>query len=49
MNGFPVITRMYLNGKLFQEVKTTVMRSAPTTDAMFTIPAGFKEMKMGEI
>lgn len=49
MNGFPVITRMYLNGKLFQEVKTTAIRVADTPESMFTIPAGFKEQKMGEI
>jgi hypothetical protein len=49
MNGFPVITRMYLNGKLFQEVKTTAMRAADTPESMFAIPAGFKEQKMGEI
>jgi hypothetical protein len=49
MNGFPVITRMYLNGKLFQEVKTTTMGPAETPESMFTIPAGFKEQKMGEI
>lgn len=49
MNGYPVITRMYLNGKLFQEVKTTSMRAADTPESMFTIPAGFKEQKMGEI
>src|SRR5688572_27315367 len=47
MNGFPVITRMYLNGKLFQEVKTTSMRAADTPESLFTIPAGFKEQKMG--
>lgn len=49
MNGFPVITRMYLNGKLFQEVKTTAIRVADTPESMFAIPAGFKEQKMGEI
>jgi hypothetical protein len=49
MNGFPVITRMYLNGKLFQEVKTKAIRAADTPESMFTIPAGFKEQKMGEI
>ncbi len=49
MNGFPVITRMYLNGKLFQEVKTTAVRAADTPEALFTIPAGYKEQKMGEI
>jgi len=49
MNGFPVITRMYMNGKLFQEVKTTAMRAADTPESMFTIPAGFKEQKIGEI
>jgi len=49
MNGFPVITRMYLNGKLFQEVKTTSIKPADTPDSMFAIPAGFKEQKMGEI
>jgi hypothetical protein len=47
MNGYPVITRMYLNGKLFQEVKTTSMRAADTPESLFTIPAGFKEQKMG--
>jgi hypothetical protein len=49
MNGFPVITRMYMNGKLFQEVKTTAMGTADTPESMFAIPAGFKEQKMGEI
>src|SRR5690349_7710357 len=49
MNGYPVITRMYLNGKLFQEVKATVIRSAEAPDSMFAIPAGYKEQKMGEI
>lgn len=49
MNGFPVITRMYMNGKLFQEVKTTAIRAADTPESMFVIPAGFKEQKMGEI
>jgi hypothetical protein len=49
MNGFPVITRMYLNGKLFQEVKTTTMRPVATPDSLFTIPAGFQEQKMSEI
>jgi hypothetical protein len=49
MNGFPVITRMYMNGKLFQEVKTTAIRPAATPDSLFTIPAGFQEQKMGEI
>jgi hypothetical protein len=49
MNGYPVITRMYMNGKLFQEVKTTAMRSADTPESMFVIPAGYKEQKMGEI
>jgi hypothetical protein len=47
MNGFPVITRMYLNGKLFQEVKTTSIRAADTPESMFAIPAGFKEQQMG--
>jgi hypothetical protein len=46
MNGFPVITRMYLNGKLFQEVKTTAIRSEKTTDSQFAIPAGFQEQQM---
>ena len=49
MNGFPVVTRMYMNGKLFQEVKTTAIKAADTPESMFTIPAGFKEQKMGEI
>jgi hypothetical protein len=49
MNGFPVVTRMYMNGKLFQEVKTTSMKAADTPESMFTIPAGFKEQKPGEI
>jgi hypothetical protein len=34
---------------LFQEVKTTAMRSADTPESMFVIPAGYKEQKMGEI
>jgi hypothetical protein len=46
MNGYPVITRMYMNGKLFQEVKTTAIRSADTPETMFAIPAGYKEQKM---
>lgn len=46
MDGFPVITRMYLNGKLFQEVKTTAIRSEKTTDAQFTVPAGFQEQQL---
>jgi hypothetical protein len=49
MNGFPVITRVYMNGKLLQEVKTTAIRAADTPESMFTVPAGFKEQKMGEI
>jgi hypothetical protein len=49
MNGYPVITRMYMNGKLFQEVKTTSMRAADTPESMFAIPPGYKEQKMGEI
>jgi hypothetical protein len=49
MNGYPVITRMYLNGKLFQEVKVTGIRPAETPESMFTIPAGFKEQPMGEM
>jgi hypothetical protein len=49
MNGYPVITRMYLNGKLFQEVKATAIRAENTPESMFAIPAGFKEQKMGEI
>jgi hypothetical protein len=47
MNGFPVITRMYMNGKLFQEVKTTAIKAADTPESMFAIPAGFKEQPMG--
>jgi hypothetical protein len=49
MNGYPVITRMYLNGKLFQEVKTTAIRSEATPDSLFVVPAGFQEQKMGGI
>jgi hypothetical protein len=48
MNGFPVITRMYMNGKLFQEVKTTAVRAAATPDSLFVIPAGFKEQALGQ-
>ena len=43
MNGYPLITRIYLNGKLFQEVKTTAIRAEKTTASQFAIPAGFKE------
>jgi len=49
MNGYPVITRMYMNGKLFQEVKATAMRAADTQESMFTIPAGFKERTMDDM
>jgi hypothetical protein len=49
MNGIPVIQRMFMNGKLFQEVKTTVFRAAPTNPDMFAIPAGFKEKQVGEM
>lgn len=49
MNGFPVITRTYLNGKLFQEMKTTSIKSAATPESLFTIPAGFTEKELGDI
>jgi Domain of unknown function (DUF4412) len=49
MNGVPVITRMFLNGKLFQEVKTTSIRTAPTPDSMFVVPADYKEQKLSEM
>ncbi|MET0535446.1 MAG: hypothetical protein ABW171_14610 [Steroidobacter sp.] len=47
-NGYPVITRTYVNGKLLQEVKATTIRSAPTPDSLFEIPAGFQQRKVGE-
>jgi hypothetical protein len=49
MNGVPIITRMYVSGKLFQESKATAIRSALTPDSLFTVPAGFQEQAMGEI
>ena len=49
MNGVPIITRMYVNGKLFQESKATTIRAAPTPASLFTVPAGFQQQAMGEI
>jgi hypothetical protein len=49
MNGYPIITRVYVNGKLAQEVKTTAIRAEKTSDSQFTIPAGFKEQDMSDM
>ena len=49
MNGFPVITRIYVNGKLLQEMKTTSIKSAATPDSMFVIPPGFTQKELGDI
>lgn len=49
MNGYPVITRMYLNGKLFQEVKATVIKPADAPESLFVIPPGYKEQRMGDM
>lgn len=46
INGIPVITRLYDNGRLSEEVKLTVIRSESVPATRFQIPAGYQQRKL---
>jgi hypothetical protein len=46
VNGIPIITRTFENGKPSQEIRLTTVRAESVPASQFAVPAGFKQKKL---
>jgi len=46
VNGIPIITRTFQDGKASQEIRLTAVRAEAVPASSFTVPAGFKQRKL---
>jgi hypothetical protein len=46
VNGIPIITRTFENGKASQEIRLTAVRNETVPTSQFTVPAGFTQRKI---
>lgn len=46
VNGIPIITRTFENGKASQEIRLTAVRNETVPTSQFTVPAGFTQRKL---
>jgi hypothetical protein len=46
VNGIPIITRTFENGKPSQEIRLTAVRAESVPASQFAVPAGFKQKKL---
>lgn len=46
VNGIPIITRTFDNGKATHEIRLTTVRTESVPAASFTVPTGFKQRKL---
>jgi hypothetical protein len=46
VDGYPVITRCFNDGKMTLDLKLQSVNRKPLSDTLFAIPGGFKKMEM---
>jgi hypothetical protein len=46
VDGYPVITRCYNNGKVTLDLTLQSVNRKPLSDDVFALPSGFKKMEM---